>query len=91
MHSNMGDFAFTLGWQDGEVLGKEAARLVDVGVVDGSMLMLYMQQTRDYAKIKQFERVLKTPKHPQGILVNDRGELFVCHYYGSVNIHGSLS
>jgi len=84
-----GLFAFSLMTDDGTVLKDGTSKLSECGLTDGSRLMVVMGRTRDYTKITEFDQVLCGTNYPQGVLTNDRGELFVCYFGGEVKIFGS--
>lgn len=79
----VGAFAFRLVEEEsGTMLEPDTAVLSDLGLKEGDVCMMLVGRVLDFVTPK----VLKTRRHPQGVLVNDQGELLVCSYYSWLQI-----
>jgi len=82
-------YAYTLMTESGDILGDVTATLASEKIEDESTITLAWQTFRDYAKITEFERVLKpTPEYPNGVHVTSEGDLYVAYYWGEVEVYG---
>lgn len=69
------------------VLQPGTAKLVDFGVQHGSTITMLTEFARDYAKITSFERSVQCGKYPNGVLIDQHGQLFVSHYFGQLQVY----
>lgn len=79
-------FSFNLMKEDGTVLKPGTASLSDFDLLEQTSLMVITGRSRDYGKITKFDHVIAGIQYPQGSLTNDRGELFVCSFYGELKV-----
>lgn len=86
--STVGQCAFRLLF-NGTPLGWTASAtltLAELGIMDGSVLILMKEPSRNYARIEKPEYVLRSDQYPNGLAFDPRGRLAVAHYFGSLEV-----
>mmetsp|Transcript_40654 Transcript_40654/g.130882 ORF Transcript_40654/g.130882 Transcript_40654/m.130882 type:complete len:360 (-) Transcript_40654:246-1325(-) len=73
----------------GVMLDPPTVGLQDFDVVNGSAITLVKLRAWDYTKICNFEQTIRCLQYPNGVLVNETGHFFVCHYFGELSVYGS--
>eukprot|EP00928_Gymnodinium_smaydae_P046918 TRINITY_DN31284_c0_g1_i1.p1 TRINITY_DN31284_c0_g1~~TRINITY_DN31284_c0_g1_i1.p1 ORF type:complete len:368 (+),score=60.76 TRINITY_DN31284_c0_g1_i1:25-1104(+) len=58
----------------------------ELGLQNESVLLLVTDRARDYSRIVEPERVIKTCSYPSSVFIKDTGELLVTHYFGELCI-----
>jgi len=84
---NIGPFGFRLLCEDFTPLG--SGILSELGLQDGAVLTVVLESARDYSKMTIPEKVLKTGKYPNGIAIDDKGNLYVSHFWGELKAYNA--
>ncbi|CAE7247551.1 trim71 [Symbiodinium natans] len=80
-----GRYAFRLLF-NGAALGSGTAALGDLGLADGSVVMLMKEPSRNYALITAPEFQFRSDQYPNGLTFDRQGRLLVAHYFGLLQV-----